>query len=33
MAVWETGARPNRKTVIPKYGNSHVKDKTVGQTV
>ena len=27
------GPRLNIKTVFPKYGYSHVKDKTVGETV
>ena len=27
------GPRLNIKTVFPRYGDSHVKDKTVGETV
>ena len=27
------GPRLNMKTVFPRYGDSHVKDKTVGETV
>ena len=29
----ETGPRLNIKTVFPRYGDSHVKDKTVDETV
>ena len=28
----ETGSRLNIKSVFPRYGGSHVKDKTVGET-
>ena len=27
------GPRLNIKTIFPRYGDSHVKDKTVGETV
>ena len=30
---WWPGPRLNIKTVFPRYGDSHVKDKTVGETV
>ena len=29
----QPGPRLNIKTVFPRYGDSHVKDKTVGETV
>ena len=29
----DPGPRLNIKTVFPRYGDSHVKDKTVGETV
>ena len=29
----ETGPRLNIKTIFPRYGDSYVKDKTVGETV
>ena len=29
----ESGPRINIKTVFPRYGDSHVKDKMVGETV
>ena len=28
---WQTGTRVNIKTVFPRYGDSHVKDKTVAK--
>ena len=31
--VKHAGPRLNIKTVFPRYGDSHVKDKTVGETV
>ena len=30
---WHPGPRLNIRTVFPRYGDSHVKDKTVGKTV
>ena len=38
MTLWqglskEAGPHLNIKTVFPRYGDSHVKDKTVGETV
>ena len=30
---WDPGPRLNIKTVFPRYGDSNVKDKTVGETV
>ena len=36
MMIWwckEPGPNLNIKTVFPRYGDSHVKDKTVGETV
>ena len=30
---WYPGPRLNIKTVFPRYGDSNVKDKTVGETV
>ena len=33
MGLWSPGPRLNIKTVFPRYGDSHVKDKTVGETV
>ena len=32
-AMTESGPRLDIKTVFPRYGDSHVKDKTVGETV
>ena len=32
-AIRRPGPRINIKTVFPRYGDSHVKDKTVGETV
>ena len=33
MTSQQSGPRPKIKTVFPKYGDSHVKDKTVAETV
>ena len=33
MIFYETGPRLNIKTIFPRYEDSHVKDKTVGETV
>ena len=33
ILIYPSGPRLNIKTVFPRYGDSHVKDKTVGETV
>ena len=33
ILLWEPGPRLNVKTIFSRYGDSHVKDKTVGETV
>ena len=34
VMLWHgTGPRLNIKTIFPRYGDSYVKDKTVGETV